>query len=72
MAAVRSFRLDMVYFLMQKGADISLEDKEGNNIILLALQCVLWDQDSFLDFLSSVKDSKHFNPNHCNVVSLPI
>lgn len=72
MAAVKSFRLDMMYFLMQKGADIFIEDKEGNNIILLALQCLLWDQDSFLDFLNSLKDNKNFNPNNCNMVIMPV
>lgn len=72
MAAVKSFRLDMMYFLMQKGADIFIEDKEGNNIILIALQCLLWDQDSFLDFLNSVKDNKNFNPNSCNMVIMSV
>ncbi|XP_054287790.1 uncharacterized protein LOC129003516 [Macrosteles quadrilineatus] len=66
MLAVRHFRLDMVDFLVTRGADISLVDGEGNNVMLLAAINPSWDQDSFSGLWHSVRDHPRLRPDHAN------
>lgn len=68
MLAVKHFRLEMIDFLVTRGADISLVDVEGNNILLLAANNPSWDQDSFSGLWRSVKDHPRLSPDHGNKV----
>nr|CAD7571143.1 unnamed protein product [Timema californicum] len=66
MWAARNASREMVNLLVRGGAVVTLEDANGDNAVLLALQCPSWDQDTFLDFWNLVKDNEHLNVNHHN------
>lgn len=66
MWTVKSKSLPLVNLLLLNGADPSLEDQNGNNVLFQALEDASWDETSFLVLLDSIKNTKRLDVDRTN------
>ncbi|XP_012274842.1 uncharacterized protein LOC105696721 [Orussus abietinus] len=65
MWAVSNKNLEMINLLVEHGADLTLVDKNRDNIALIAIQSPSWSETDFLDFWNSIH--RKIDPGHTNI-----
>lgn len=67
MWCVRNRNLSLAQFLLAQGADSSIEDENGNNILFQVLEDCAWSEIAFLTLWDSIlKTTKRIDLNHTN------
>lgn len=66
MWAVKAKNLEMIDLLLSRSADVSITDNNGDHVLFMAINCAIWDENTFMDFWNKTRKIHDININYVN------